>query len=136
MSALWCGSGLVHILAGEGVIRGGNVLRNAMVPGLAAFTLALLIISLVAVLQKKVFLCFISLTICLACAHEIAGLINVSFGQSATAACYLLVCFVCAYFGSGRLLFFISHGKITLPGTGFNKNSQQSTHKAEREREK
>ncbi|KAG7329049.1 hypothetical protein KOW79_007223 [Hemibagrus wyckioides] len=127
VSALWCGSGLVHILAGEGIISGQNGLRNAMVPGLAAFTLALLIISLIAVLQKKVFLCFISLTICLACAHEIAGLTNVNFGQSATAACYLLVCFVCAYFGSGRLFFYISNGKINLPGTSLlNKNSQES----------
>ncbi|KAK2838895.1 hypothetical protein Q7C36_013709 [Tachysurus vachellii] len=118
----------IYILSGEGIISGGNALKNSMVPGLAAFTLALLIISLTAVLQKKVFLCFISLTICLACAHEIAGLVNVNFGLSATAACYLLVCFVCAYFGSGRLFFYISHGKINLPGTGLlNKNSQQST---------
>lgn len=129
MSALWCGSGLVHILAGEGIISKGYGLRNAMVPGLAAFTLALLIISLVAALNKRVFLCFISLTICLACAHEIAGLVKVNFGQSATAACYLLVCFVCAYFGSGRLFFYISHGKINLPGTNpLNKNYQQSAH--------
>ncbi|XP_026990958.2 uncharacterized protein si:ch211-153b23.4 [Tachysurus fulvidraco] len=128
VSALWCGSGLIYILSGEGIISGENALKNSMVPGLAAFTLALLIISLTAVLQKKVFLCFISLTICLACAHEIAGLVNVNFGLSATAACYLLVCFVCAYFGSGRLFFYISHGKINLAGTGLlNKNSQQST---------
>ncbi|GAA6066327.1 uncharacterized protein si:ch211-153b23.4, partial [Tachysurus ichikawai] len=128
VSALWCGSGLIYILSGEGIISGENALRNSMVPGLAAFTLALLIISLTAVLQKKFFLCFISLTICLACAHEVAGLVNVNFGLSATAACYLLVCFVCAYFGSGRLFFYISHGKINLPGTGLlNKNSQQST---------
>lgn len=130
VSALWCGSGLVHILEGEGIIGGQNRLRNAMVPGLAAFTLALLIISLIAVLQKKVFLCFISLTICLACAHEIAGLVTkltVNFGQSGTAACYLLVCFVCAYFGSERLFYYISNGKINLPGTSLlNKNSQHS----------
>ncbi|TSL89856.1 YrdC domain-containing protein, mitochondrial [Bagarius yarrelli] len=127
VSALWCGSGLVHIIAGEDIIRGENALRNAMVPGLAAFTLALLIISLAAILQKKVFICFISLAICLACAHEIAGLANVNFGQSATAACYLLVCCLSAYFGIGRLLFYISHGKIHLPGTGLlTQSSQQS----------
>ncbi|XP_053361987.1 uncharacterized protein si:ch211-153b23.4 [Clarias gariepinus] len=127
VSALWCSSGLVYILVGEGIITEGTGLRNAMVPGLAAFTLALLFISLVGVLHKKVLLSFISLTICLACAHEIAGIVKVNFGQSATAACYLLVCFVSAYFGIIRLFFYISHGKINLPGTGLlNKNSQHS----------
>ncbi|KAI4886943.1 hypothetical protein NFI96_030459, partial [Prochilodus magdalenae] len=118
VSALWCGSGLIHILAGENVIRIENELRNAMVPGLAGFTLALLIICIMAILQKEVVLSFISLSICLACAHQIASLANLNFGQSATAACYLLVCFVTAYFGVARLLSYITHGKIQPPGTG------------------
>ncbi|XP_066504814.1 uncharacterized protein si:ch211-153b23.4 [Hoplias malabaricus] len=127
VSALWCGSGLVHILTGQGVIS-PNELRNAMVPGLAAFTLAFLIISVAAALQREVVLSFIALSICLACAHQIAGLANLSFGQSATAACYLLVCFVSAYFGGGRLLSYITHGKIQPPGTGLkNKTSFNST---------
>ncbi|XP_026887365.2 uncharacterized protein LOC113591164 [Electrophorus electricus] len=118
VSALWSSSGLVHILAGEGIISVANGLRYAMVPGLAAFTLVLLIICIVAVLQRENILSFISLAICLACAHQIAGLTNLKFCQSANAACYLLVCFVAAYFGSGRLLFCITQGKIQLPGTG------------------
>ncbi|KAL7886054.1 hypothetical protein AOLI_G00063490 [Acnodon oligacanthus] len=117
VSALWCGSALIHILAGENIITTENELRNAMVPGLAAFTLALLVICLVAVLQREIVLSFIALSICLACAHQIAGLANLSFGQSATATCYLLVCLVTAYFGSGRLLSYITHGKIQPPGT-------------------
>ncbi|XP_007228541.3 uncharacterized protein si:ch211-153b23.4 [Astyanax mexicanus] len=116
VSALWCGSGLIYILEGEAVIVEG--LRNALVPGLAAFTLALFIICIVAVLQREVVYSFIALAICLACAHQIAGLADAAFGQSATAACYLLVCFVGAYFGSGRLLFYITRGKLQLPGMG------------------
>ncbi|XP_076878936.1 uncharacterized protein LOC143527538 [Brachyhypopomus gauderio] len=118
VSALWSGSGLVHILAGEGIISVGNELSYAMVPGLAGFALVLLIICIVAVLQREIVLSFIALAISLACAHQIAGLANLNFGQSAAAACYLFVCFVTAYFGSGRLLFCISRGKIQPPGTG------------------
>ncbi|XP_073692607.1 uncharacterized protein [Garra rufa] len=122
VSALWCGAGLVHILAGENVIDGSRGLRNAMVPGLAAFTLALLVICIVAVLCHEVVLSFIALSICLACAHQIAGLADSAFGQAATAVCYLMVCLVGAYFGSGRLLSYITQRKIQLPGT-FNKDS-------------
>ncbi|XP_028816231.1 uncharacterized protein LOC114768228 [Denticeps clupeoides] len=117
VSALWCASGLVYILLGEGYLNGEAGLRNAMVPGLAAFTLALFIISLVAVLSKQYVLFFIALTISMACAHQIAGLANPSFGQGATAANYLLVCFVGAYFGCGRLLSFITRGRVQLPGS-------------------
>lgn len=122
VSALWCGSGLVHILAGENIINSSRGLRDAMVPGLAAFTLALLVICIVAILCHEVVLSFIALSICLACAHQIAGLADSAFGQAATAVCYLMVCFVGAYFGSGRLLSYITQRKIQLPGT-FNKDS-------------
>ncbi|XP_016308725.1 uncharacterized protein LOC107663089 [Sinocyclocheilus anshuiensis] len=122
VSALWCGSGLVHILAGENIINGSRGLRDAMVPGLAAFTLALLVICIVAVLCHEVVLSFITLSICLACAHQIAGLADSAFRQAATAVCYLMVCFVGTYFGSGRLLSYITQRKIVLPGT-FNKDS-------------
>ncbi|XP_030621458.1 uncharacterized protein LOC115805118 [Chanos chanos] len=123
ISALWYGSGLVHILFGEAIINGRESLRNAMVPGLAAFTLALFVICIVAVLQKDIVHSFIALSICLACAHQIAGLADIAFGQSATAACFLLVCFVCAYFGFGRLLSYITRGKIEPPGTGLRKKA-------------
>ncbi len=93
-----------------------------MVPGLAAFTLALLVICIVAILCNEVVFSFIALNICLACAHQIAGLADSAFGQAATAVCYLMVCFVGAYFGSGRLLSYITQRKIQLPGT-FKKDS-------------
>lgn len=117
VSALWCGSGLVYILLGQGVLQPTD-LRSALIPGLAAFTLALLILSGVAVLVKKTVLFLIALGISLACAHQIAGLSAAGFGQSATAASYLLVCIVCFFFGFGRLLSTITRGKVGLPGTG------------------
>ncbi|KAG1940229.1 uncharacterized protein si:ch211-153b23.4 [Pimephales promelas] len=122
VSALWCGSGLVHILSGEKIINGRKELRDAMVPGLAAFALALLVICIVAVICHEVVLSFIALAIGLACAHQIAGLADLAFGQTATAVCYLMVCLVGAYFGSGRLLSYITQRKIQLPGT-FKKES-------------
>ncbi|KAG5264021.1 hypothetical protein AALO_G00271250 [Alosa alosa] len=127
VSALWCASGLLYILVGEGYVNPTQGLRNAMIPGLAAFTLALFILALVAILAKKVVLFIIALTISLACAHQIAGLANVRFGQGATAANYLLVCFVGAYFGTGRLLSYVTRGDIQLPGTGTDKASQTQT---------
>lgn len=116
LSALWCGSGLVYILAGERVLQPPD-LRPALVPGLAAFTLALLVIGCVAVIVKKTFLFLMATGISLACAHQIAGLSATGFGQSATAANYLLVCLVGLYFGFGRLLSTITHGKVVPPGT-------------------
>ncbi|TWW55047.1 hypothetical protein D4764_09G0000960 [Takifugu flavidus] len=120
LSALWCGSGLVYILAGQNVLQPLE-LRSALIPGLAAFTLALLIIGSVAVIEKKTVLFLIAVGISLACAHQIAGLVAAGFGQSATAANYLLVCLLGVYFGFGRLLSTITHGKVVPPGT-----SQQS----------
>lgn len=116
VSALWCGSGLVYILVGQGVLQ-TTELRASLVPGLAAFTLALLIIGSVAVLVKKAVLSLIAVGISLACAHQIAGLSAAGFGQSATAANYLLVCVVGVYFGVGRLLSTITRGKVEPPGT-------------------
>lgn len=119
ISALWCGSGLVYILLGQAVLQ-PTELRPALVPGLAAFTLAFLVLSVVAVLAKKTVLFLVALGICLACAHQIASLLVPGFGQSATAACYLLVCLVCFYFGSARLLSTVSEGRVSLPGTGLS----------------
>ncbi|XP_064184363.1 uncharacterized protein si:ch211-153b23.4 [Anguilla rostrata] len=131
ISALWCGSGLVYILAGEGVVIGEAALRTALVPGLAAFTLALLIMGVVGVLQREVVLSIIAFSISLACAHQIAGLSDASFGLGATAANYLLVCLVGAYFGSGRLLSYITKGKVQPPGTGLQKKSKLTPSQAQ-----
>lgn len=117
VSALWLGSGLVYILLGQALLQ-PTELRPALVPGLAAFTLALLVLSGVAVWAKKTLLFMVALGIGLACAHQIAGLSAAGFGQSAAAACYLVVCIVCVYFGAGRLLSGVSRGRLNLPGTG------------------
>ncbi|XP_069552826.1 uncharacterized protein [Brachyistius frenatus] len=122
VSALWCGSGLVYILEGQRVLQ-PTELRSSLVPGLAAFTLALFIIGGVAVVVKKSVLFLISVGISLACAHQIAGLSAAGFGQSATAANYLLVCLVCVYFGFGRLLSTITRSKLELPGTVVRKTA-------------
>lgn len=116
VSALWCGSGLVYILEGQRVLQASE-LRSALIPGLAAFTIALLIVGGVAVTVKKTVLFLIAIGISLACAHQIAGLSAAGFGQSATAANYLLVCLVGVYFGFGRLLSTITHGKVVFSGT-------------------
>ncbi|KAM3867091.1 uncharacterized protein ACN63O_008809 [Diretmus argenteus] len=122
VSALWCGLGLVHILVGQEVLT-PEELRSSLVPGLAAFTLALLLIGIVALSVEKAVLCVIALSISLACAHQIAGLSATGFGQSATAANYLFVCLVGIYFGFGRLLSFITHGKVEPPGTGLKREA-------------
>ncbi|KAM6923470.1 uncharacterized protein FYW49_005923 [Xenentodon cancila] len=125
VSALWCGSGLVYILAGQKVLQYGE-LRSSLVPGLAAFTLALFIIGSVALFVKKAVLFLLAVGISLACAHQIAGLSASGFGQSATAANYFLVCLVCVYFGFGRLLSAITHGKVEPPGTGLKQKAEQN----------
>ncbi|XP_017279616.1 uncharacterized protein si:ch211-153b23.4 [Kryptolebias marmoratus] len=126
VSALWCGSGLVYILIGQEVLR-LTELKSSLVPGLAAFTLALFIIGCVALFVKKPVLFLIAVGISLACAHQIAALFAVGFGQSATAANYLLVCLVCVYFGFGRLLSMITQGKVRPPGTGLKQKAELQT---------
>uniref|UniRef100_A0A8C3AD47 Threonylcarbamoyl-AMP synthase n=2 Tax=Cyclopterus lumpus TaxID=8103 RepID=A0A8C3AD47_CYCLU len=123
VSALWCGSGLVYILVGQAVLQ-PTELRSSLVPGLAAFTLALFVIGSVAVAVKKAVLVIIAVGISLASAHQIAGLSSSGFGQSATAANYLLVCLVGVYFGFGRLLYSITHGKLEPPGTGWSRKAE------------
>uniref|UniRef100_A0A8C9ZR99 Threonylcarbamoyl-AMP synthase n=1 Tax=Sander lucioperca TaxID=283035 RepID=A0A8C9ZR99_SANLU len=94
---------------------------------LAAFTLALLIIGGIAVVVKKTVLSLIAIGISLACAHQIAGLSAAGFGQSATAANYLLVCLVGVYFGFGRLLSTITDGKVEPPGMGLERKAEMKT---------
>ncbi|KAF1384546.1 hypothetical protein PFLUV_G00121340 [Perca fluviatilis] len=126
ISALWCGSGLVYILVGQGVLQ-PTELRPSLVPGLAAFTLALLFIGGIVVVVKKAVLALIAIGISLACAHQIAGLSAAGFGQSATAANYLLVFLVGVYFGFGHLLSTITDGKVEPPGTGLERKAEMKT---------
>ncbi|XP_048840325.1 uncharacterized protein LOC125713342 [Brienomyrus brachyistius] len=124
VSALWFGLGFVHILAGARVVNGALGFRTALVPGLAAFCLALFILGVVGILQKEVVLSIIAFAISLASAHQIASLFNADFGLQATAANFLLVCCVGAFFGSGRLLSYITKGKVQAPGTKLQKKSK------------
>lgn len=106
----------MYILAGQRLLQASE-LRSALVPGLAAFSIALLFVGSVAAIVKKTFLFLIAVGVSLACAHQIAGLSAAGFGQSATAANYLLVCLVGVCFGFGRLLFNITRGKVVLSET-------------------
>ncbi|CAM4614762.1 unnamed protein product [Caretta caretta] len=122
ISVLWCSYGVIHILAGQGVLNGIDDFRNAVVPGLATFTLGLLIIGVVGILQRELILAMVASCISLACAHEIAMLYNTAFGSSAVACNYMIVCFIVGYFAVGRGLYFLSKEKITLPGTDLAKS--------------
>ncbi|KAM9795655.1 uncharacterized protein ACB057_010532 [Neosynchiropus ocellatus] len=125
ISALWSGSGLVYILTGQGVLE-PTELRSALVPGLAAFTLALLIIGSVALVAKRVLLSFIAVGVSLACAHQVAGLSAAGFGQSASAANYLVVCLAGGYFGLGRLISTVTQGGVQLPGSGLKLQTRRN----------
>ncbi|XP_067387446.1 uncharacterized protein [Emydura macquarii macquarii] len=122
ISVLWCSYGVIHILAGQGVLNGIVDFRNAMVPGLATFTLGLLIVGVVGFLQREIILAMVASCVSLACAHEIAMLYNMAFGSSAVACNYMIVCFTGGYFVVGRSLYFLSKDKITLPGTDLAKS--------------
>ncbi|XP_038632140.1 uncharacterized protein si:ch211-153b23.4 [Scyliorhinus canicula] len=122
VSALWCGSGLIHILIGEKVVQGDGI-RNALVPGYSAFTLGLFIIGLVGLAQKEVILSMIAFAISLATAHEIAALYDQFFGRSAVASNYLIVSSIGLYFGLGHVFAFLTKGKIIFPGTSLPKNN-------------
>ncbi|XP_061644479.1 uncharacterized protein si:ch211-153b23.4 [Phyllopteryx taeniolatus] len=126
VSALWCASSVVYILTGQGVLEPKD-LRSSLVPGLAAFALALCVIAGVALLVRNVLFFLIAISISLACAHQIASLSAEGFGQTATAANYLLVCLVGGYFCLGHLLATITHRKVELPWTGTKSNIKLKT---------
>uniref|UniRef100_A0AAV2MJ30 Threonylcarbamoyl-AMP synthase n=1 Tax=Knipowitschia caucasica TaxID=637954 RepID=A0AAV2MJ30_KNICA len=97
ISALWSALGLVHILFGQRILT-EDEFRFALIPGLATFSFALFLIAIIATL--------------------IVDLSVGGFGHKATAANYLLVFLVCAYFGIGRLLSVITGGKVEFLGAG------------------
>ncbi|KAM9741868.1 uncharacterized protein ACNS7B_012807 [Menidia menidia] len=130
VSALWCGSGLVFILLGQRVLQPSE-LRSSLLPGLAAFSLALFIIGSVAILVKKLALSVIAVCLSLACAHQIAGLSAAGFGQSATAANYLLVCLVWVYLGLGHLLSTLTRGRVEPP-PGLKERDEQKSKQNQR----
>uniref|UniRef100_A0A8C3KNS9 Threonylcarbamoyl-AMP synthase n=1 Tax=Calidris pygmaea TaxID=425635 RepID=A0A8C3KNS9_9CHAR len=126
ISVFWCGYGVVFILGGQGVLNDSGDFRNALVPGLVTFTLALLIIAVVGFLCREVILALIASAVSLASAHEVAMHYSTAFGSSAVACNYMVVCLVGGYFGLGRILYFLTKEKIALPGTDL---ATKKTHK-------
>ncbi|XP_037264283.1 uncharacterized protein LOC119157440 [Falco rusticolus] len=121
ISVFWCGYGVVFILGGQGLLNDTGDFRNALVPGLVTFTLALLIIAVVGFLCREVILALIASAVSLASAHEVAMHYSTAFGSSAVACNYMIVCLVGGYFALGRILYFLTKEKIALPGTDLAK---------------
>ncbi|NWW77593.1 YRDC protein, partial [Climacteris rufus] len=121
LSAFWCGYGVTFILAGQGVLTTPGDFRDALVPGLATFTLALLLVAVVGFLCGEPVLALLAATVSLASAHEVALHYSSSLGPSAVACNHLIVCLVGAYFALGRMLCFLTKGKVALPGTDLAK---------------
>ncbi|XP_026704639.1 uncharacterized protein LOC113480217 isoform X1 [Athene cunicularia] len=121
VSVFWCGYGVVFILGGQGVLNDTGDFRNALVPGLVTFTLALLMIAVVGFLYREVILAMIAFAVSLASAHEVAMHYSIAFGSSAVACNYMIVCLVGGYFALGRILYFLTKEKVALPGTDLAK---------------
>ncbi|KFQ06262.1 hypothetical protein N330_14177, partial [Leptosomus discolor] len=121
ISVFWCGYGVICILGGQGVLNDTGDSRNALVPGLVTFTLALLIIAVVGFLRREVILAMIASAVSLASAHEVAMRYSTAFVSSAVACNYMIVCLVGGYFALGRILYFLTKEKIALPGTDLAK---------------
>ncbi|KAM3912037.1 uncharacterized protein RB166_020507 [Leptodactylus fuscus] len=123
MSALWCGYGVNLILRGNNVISISEM-RNAIVPGLVALILGLLIIGVVGVLQKEVVLALMSITLCLANIHELVIFYD-AIGPSVVACNYLIVVLLGIYFIGGRSLQSLCKKRISLPGTDITHKSNE-----------
>ncbi|NWV14348.1 YRDC protein, partial [Ptilonorhynchus violaceus] len=121
LSAFWCGYGVILILAGQGVLAAPGDFRDALVPGLATFTLALLLVAVVGFLCGEPVLALVAAAVSLASAHEVALHYSSSLGPSAVACGHLVVCLVGAYFALGRILYFLTKGKVALSGTDLAK---------------
>ncbi|XP_069842894.1 uncharacterized protein [Dendropsophus ebraccatus] len=124
VSALWSGYGVNLILRGNNVISISEM-RSAIVPGLVAFFLGLLIIGIVGILQKETVLALISVALSLSSIHEIALFYNSSVGTSAVACNYLIVVLLGIYFIIGRALLNVSKEQVILPGTNITHKSNK-----------
>ncbi|XP_053734732.1 uncharacterized protein si:ch211-153b23.4 [Synchiropus splendidus] len=125
ISALWSGSGVLYLLRGLGVLEPSQ-LSSALLPALAAATVALFSIGSVALATKKLLPSLIAVAVGLACAHQVAGLTAADFGQTASAANYLVVSLVGGYCGLGRLMSAITQGAAQLPGPGVRVQTGQN----------
>lgn len=122
VSSLWSGYGVILILAGQAVLP---ALGAALLPGLATFTLALLLVALVGFLCGEPVLALVAAALSLATAHEVALHCSSSLGPSAVACSHLIVCLLGGYFALGRMLFFLAKGKVLLPGTDLAEKKAQ-----------
>ncbi|CAN2389669.1 Telomere recombination [Pristimantis euphronides] len=102
-------------------------MRNAIVPGLVAFFLALFIIGLVGIFQKDIVLALISVALSLSSIHEIVILHNSRIGTSAIACNYLIVVLLGIYFIAGRILQIVTKNQLHLPGTDVPNISNEQT---------
>lgn len=125
LSALWSGYGVILILAGQGALPGPSDARDALVPGLATFTLALLLLAMAGFLCGEPLLGLVACAVSLASAHEVALHCSSSLGPSAVACSHLSVCLVGGYFALGRILRLLSRGSLALPGTGLSEKKAQ-----------
>ncbi|KAM4695986.1 uncharacterized protein WCC33_014705 [Rhinophrynus dorsalis] len=125
VSALWCSSGINFILAGHNVLTTSDMI-NANVPGLIAFTVGLLIIGIMGILQKEIPLALMAVALSLSAIHEIVNLYAISFSYFAIACNHLIVTLIGIYFIGGRVLYIVSKKHINLPGTDLFKIKDQS----------
>ncbi|KAL9836897.1 uncharacterized protein GJ701_010616 isoform 2-T3 [Geothlypis trichas] len=125
LAALWSGYGVILILAGQGALPGPSDARDALVPGLATFTLALLLLAMAGFLCEEPLLGLVACAMSLASAHEVALHCSSSLGPSAVACSHLSVCLVGGYFALGRILRLLSRGSLALPGTGLSEKKAQ-----------
>ncbi|XP_039587169.1 uncharacterized protein LOC120512669 [Passer montanus] len=125
LSALWSGYGVILILAGQGVLLGPGDARDALLPGLATFALALLLLAVVGFLCGEPLLGLVAAAVSLASAHEVALHCSPSLGPSAVACSHLSVCLVGGYFALGRILCLLSKGNLALPGTDLAEKKAQ-----------
>ncbi|XP_068105753.1 uncharacterized protein [Hyperolius riggenbachi] len=124
VSAMWCGTGVNLLLKGNDVISIFDM-KNAMVPGLIAFFLGLLIIGIIGLLEKEAVLALMAIAFSLSNIHEIVLFYNNKVGSSAVACNYLIITLAGLYFSSGRILYSLSKGQVMLPGTDCSTNKEQ-----------
>ncbi|NXB71352.1 YRDC protein, partial [Donacobius atricapilla] len=125
LSAFWSGYGVILILEGQGALPGPGAARDALVPGLATFSLALLLVAVVGFLCREPVPALVASAVSLASAHEVALHYSSSLGPSAVACSHLIVCLCGGYFALGRMLYFLSKGKVALPGTDLAEKKAQ-----------
>ncbi|NXE42139.1 YRDC protein, partial [Ptilorrhoa leucosticta] len=125
LSSFWCGYGVILVLAGQGALAGPGESRDALVPGLATATLALLLLAVVGFLSGEPVLALVAAAVSLASAHEAALHYSSSLGPSAVACGHLVVCLVGGYFALGRILCSLAKGRVALPGTDLAEKKSQ-----------